>query len=108
MSLVQFRESLVASLVLDMPFEKLKTGPRQQPASQSKRQLADHKFEGKEGSARNVRRRCASCYEKSREQQSREASRYAKNDSNNSESGANDTLRIIYWLRIKGKYSVPL
>jgi ribosomal protein S21 len=39
-----------------------------------KRKLADHKLEEKEGSTRNVRRRRADCYEKSREQQSRKAS----------------------------------
>jgi len=39
-----------------------------------KRKLGDHKLEEMEGSARNVRRRCAGCYEKSGEQQSREAS----------------------------------
>jgi len=39
-----------------------------------KRQLADHKFEEKEGSARDVRRRCAGCYEKIMQQQSRKAS----------------------------------
>jgi hypothetical protein len=63
-----------------MPFEKLKSDPRQQSASRSKRKLADHKLEEKEGSARDVRRRCAGCYEKIRQQQSREASGYAIND----------------------------
>ncbi len=40
----------------------------------SKRKLADQKLEEKEGSDRDVRRRCTSCYEKIRQQQSREAS----------------------------------
>ena len=39
-----------------------------------KRKLADHKLEKMEGSARYVRRHCAGCYEKIREQRSREAS----------------------------------
>jgi hypothetical protein len=73
-TILQFRESLVRSLLLDTPIEMLKPGPRQQSASQSKRKLADHMLEEKEGSARDVRRRCAGCYEKtSRQQQSREA-----------------------------------
>ena len=41
---------------------------------QTKRKLADHKLEEKERSARDVRKRCTSCYEKIRQQQSREAS----------------------------------
>ena len=44
---VQFRESLVQSLLLGTPIEKLKPGPRQQSASHSKRELADHKPEEK-------------------------------------------------------------
>jgi hypothetical protein len=40
----------------------------------SKHELVDYKLEEKEGSARNIRKRCAGCYEKSREQQSREVS----------------------------------
>jgi hypothetical protein len=61
------------SLLLGMPFKKLKPGPRQQSTSHSKLKLADHKLEEEEGSTRNVRRRCAGCYKKNREQQSREA-----------------------------------
>ena len=57
-----------------MPFEKLKPGPRQKSIGQTKRKLVDHKLEEKEGSARDVRRRCTGCYEKIREQQSREVS----------------------------------
>ncbi len=47
---------------------------RQEPRSHSKRKLADHKLEEKEASARDVRRHCTGCYEKMRQQQSREAS----------------------------------
>ena len=74
MTILQFRESLVRSLLLGMPFEKLKPGPRQQPTSHSKRKLADHKLERLERSTRDGRRRCAGCYEKNRQEQSREAS----------------------------------
>jgi hypothetical protein len=73
-TILQFRESLVRSLLLGMPIEKLKPGPRQQSASHSKRELADHKLKEKEGSTRNVGRRCTGCYAKGRTQQSREAS----------------------------------
>jgi hypothetical protein len=73
MTMLQFRESLVRSLLLGMPFEELKPGLRRQSTSHLKRKLADHKLEEKEGTARDVRRRCAGCYEKNREQQSREA-----------------------------------
>jgi hypothetical protein len=72
-TILQFRESLVGSLLLGVPSENLKTGPRQQSTSHLKHKLADHKLEEEEGSARNVRRRCAGCYEKNRKQQSREA-----------------------------------
>jgi hypothetical protein len=65
-TILQFRESLARSLLLCMPFEKLKSGPRQRTTGQTKRKLADHKLEEKEGSARDVRRRCAGCYEKIR------------------------------------------
>jgi len=73
MTMVKFRESLVRSLLLGMPFEDIKPGPRPQSKSYLKCKLVDHKLQEKEGSARNVRRRCAGCYEKNREQQSREA-----------------------------------
>ena len=72
-TILQFRESLVRSLLLEVPSENLKPGPRQQPTSHLKRKLADHKLEEKKGSDHNVRRRCIGCYEKNREQQSREA-----------------------------------
>jgi hypothetical protein len=52
--ILQFRESFVQSLLLGMPFEKLKPGSKQQLASHLKHQLAGHKVEEKEGSARNV------------------------------------------------------
>jgi hypothetical protein len=76
-TILQFRESLVRSLLLGMPMEKLKPGARQQSASHSKRKLADHKLEEKEGSTRNIGRRYTGCYAKRRAQQSREASRAA-------------------------------
>ena len=76
-TILQFRESLVRSLLLGTPMERLKSGPKQLSASHSKRKLADHKLEEKEASARDARRRCAGCYEKIREQQSREASNAA-------------------------------
>ena len=72
--ILQFRESLVRSLLLGASIEKLKSGPIQQSASHSKRKLADHKLEEKEGSTRNVGRRCTGCYAKGRTQYSREAS----------------------------------
>ena len=72
-TIVQFREGLVRSLLLGMPFEKLKPGSRQKSTGQTKRKLADHKLEEKEEAARDDRRCCVGCYEKNREQQSREA-----------------------------------
>jgi hypothetical protein len=74
MTMLQFRESLVRSLLLGVPYENVKPGPRERSTSQTKRKLADHKLEEIEGSARDVRRRCVGCYEKIRQQQSREAS----------------------------------
>ena len=73
-SILQFGESLVRSLLVGMPSEKLKPDPREQSISYLKRKLADHKLKEKEGSAREVRRRCAGCYEKIREEESREPS----------------------------------
>jgi hypothetical protein len=73
-TILQFRESLVRSLLLGTPIEKLKPGPRQQSTSHSKRKPAYHKLEEKEGSTRSVSRRCTGCYAKGRAQQSREAS----------------------------------
>jgi hypothetical protein len=69
MTILQFRESLVRFLLLGTPFEKLKPGPRQQSANRSKRKLADHKLKEKKESDRDVRRRCAGCYDKIRQQQ---------------------------------------
>ena len=48
------RESLVRSLLLGVPCENLKHGPRERSTSQTKRRLADHKLEEMEGPARNV------------------------------------------------------
>jgi hypothetical protein len=73
-AILQFRESLVGSLLLGMPFEKLKLGLGQKSTGQTKNKLADYKLEEKEGSVRDVRRRCAGCYEKISQQQSKEAS----------------------------------
>jgi hypothetical protein len=73
-TILQFREILVRSLLLGMPFKKLKSGRRQKSTDQTKRKLTDHKLEKKKGSVRIVRRHCAGCYEKIRQQQSREAS----------------------------------
>ena len=72
--MLQFRESLVRSLLLGMPFENLKPGPRERSTSRIKRKLADHKLEEIEESDRDVRRRCADCYAKIRQQKSKEAS----------------------------------
>ena len=73
MTMLQFRESFVRSLLLDVPFENVKPGPRERSTSQTKRKLAGHQLEEKQGSDRDVRRRCVGCYAKNREQQSREA-----------------------------------
>lgn len=70
--ILQFRESLVRSLLLGKAFEKLKSGPTQKSIGQTKRKLADHKLEEKEDSTCDVRIRCAGCYEKIRQQQSRD------------------------------------
>jgi hypothetical protein len=76
-TMLQFRESLVRSLLLGVPYENLKPGPGERSTSQTKRKLADHKLEEMEGAARDVRRRCVVCYEKIRQQQSREATAIA-------------------------------
>ena len=68
MTVLQFRESLVRSLLIGMLFEKQKLSPRQKSAGQTKRKFTDHKLEEREASARDVRRRCAGCYEKIRQQ----------------------------------------
>ena len=57
-----------------MSFEEVKPCSRQKATSQIKRKLTDDNLEEKEGSARDVRRRCVGCYEKLRQQQSRETS----------------------------------
>ena len=66
--MLQLRESLVPSLLLGVPYENLKPGPRERSTTQTKRKL-----EQMEGSARDVRRRCVDCYGQIRQQQSREA-----------------------------------
>jgi hypothetical protein len=73
-TVLQVRESLVRSLLLSAPFQNLKPGPKQQPTSQTKCKLTDPKLKEKEGSACVVQRRCTGCYEKIKQQQSREAS----------------------------------
>ncbi len=75
MTMLQFRESLVRSLCLGVPFENVKPGPRERSTSQTKRKLADHKLEEKEGSTRNVGRRCTGCYAKGRAEQNSEEKR---------------------------------
>ena len=77
MTMLQFRESLVRCLLLGVPYENLKPGPRERSTSQTKRKLADHKLEEKEGSTRNAGRQCTGCYAKGRAEQSREASNAA-------------------------------
>ena len=57
MTMLQFRKSLVRSL-LGVPFENVKPSPRERSTSQTKRKLAGHQFEEKQGSDRNVRRCC--------------------------------------------------
>jgi hypothetical protein len=70
MTMLQFRES---PLLLGGLFENLKPGSRERSTSQTKRKLADHQLEEKKGSDCDFGRRCIGCYEKNREQQSREA-----------------------------------
>jgi hypothetical protein len=83
MTILKFRESLLQSLLLCAPFEKLNSCPRQQSASNLKRKLGDHKLEEMEGSYLDVRRLCAGCYEKIRQQQPREASNATQRKSKN-------------------------
>jgi hypothetical protein len=66
-TILQFRESLVRSLLLEMPFKNLKPGLRQKSRSHPKHKLTDHKLEEKEESARDVRRRCVGYYKKIRQ-----------------------------------------
>jgi len=61
MAMLQFRKSIVRFLLLGVPYENLKSDPRERSTSQTKRKLADHKLEEMEGSARDVRRRCVGC-----------------------------------------------
>ena len=73
-TILKFRKSLVRSLLLGVPFENLKPGIKQQLTSQSKRKLVDHQLEEGQEFSHDVRRRCTGCYEKIRQQQSRETS----------------------------------
>ena len=77
MTMLPLRESLVWFLFVGVPYENLKSDTRERSRSQTKRKLAGHKLEEKEGSTRNVGRRCTGCYEKGRAEQSREASNAA-------------------------------
>ena len=61
------RQFCTISLV-SKPIQKLNADPRQQSESHSKRKLADHKLQEKEGSTRNVGRRCAGYYVNGRTQ----------------------------------------
>jgi len=61
MTMLQFRESLVRFLLLGVPFENVKPGPRERSTSQTKRKLADYQLDEKKGSDRDVRRRCVGC-----------------------------------------------
>ena len=72
MTMLQFRESLVRSLLLGVPFENVKPGPRERSTSQMKRTLANHELEQIEESGRGIRRRCAGCYAEIRERKSKE------------------------------------
>jgi hypothetical protein len=74
MTMLPFRESLVRSLLLGVPYENLKPDPRERSTSQTKRKLADRKLKEIKESDRDVRRRCAGCYAKIRQQKSKEAS----------------------------------
>lgn len=62
------------------PFENVKTGPRERSTSLTKHELADHKLEQMEKSGRDVRRRCAGCYEKIRLYKSKEGSKNFRPD----------------------------
>ena len=67
--MLEFRETLVWSLLLGVQYENLKPGPRKRSTSQMK-----CKLEEKEVSTLNIGRWCTGCYAKRRAQQSREAS----------------------------------
>jgi len=72
MTILQFRKSLVRSLLLGEPFENLKPGAKQQSTNPRKQKHTDHLLEEMKGTASDVRKRCVGCYEKIRHQQSRE------------------------------------
>jgi hypothetical protein len=73
-TILQFHEGLVRSLLLGKKSEVLKPEPRQKPRREVRYNSAEHKLQEKGESARDVRRRCAGCYEKIRQEESREAS----------------------------------
>ncbi len=55
MTMLQFRESLVRSLLLGVPFENLKSGPRKHSTNQTKQKSVDYnKLVEMEGSAWDV------------------------------------------------------
>lgn len=49
-TMLQFRESLLRSLLLGAPYETLKPGPIERSTNQTKRKLADHKLKEQDGS----------------------------------------------------------
>ena len=55
-------------------FENLKSDPRERSTGQTERTLADHKLKEMERPAHDVRRPCVGCYERIRQQRSREVS----------------------------------
>ena len=54
MAILQFRESLICSLLLGVAYENLKPGPRERSKSQTKRKLVCHELEEMDGFARDV------------------------------------------------------
>ncbi len=54
MTMLQFRESLVRSLLLGVPFENLKSGPRERSASRMKHKLTGHELTEIEESDRDA------------------------------------------------------
>jgi hypothetical protein len=56
MTMLQFCESLVRSLLLGVPFGDLKPRPTERSTSRTKHKLANHKLEEMEGSARDQSR----------------------------------------------------
>ncbi|CAF1403143.1 unnamed protein product [Adineta ricciae] len=106
MTMLQFHESLVRSLLLGEPFENLKPGPEQQPANQKKREHIGHLLGGMNGSVRNARRRWIDCYEKTRQQQSREASAITANRSHLQYIFERAKHIMVSWERITQMFGV--